>query len=214
MRRTENTMAMSDYGAILKIDGEIKNENIFFMDMKEAVGWVDLNNIRYDDCDCIDSTIHASTCDVCPRAGESVDCRGFDIYPDSLNGNYFVYAGDENFTVAVYKTRVTIRNSRGEIPFEDNYTMFMGDIYNWKFDHVVKHLNFIIDNKPIHVKIKRIGESYTEFYLSFTYNDRHYEIVYGYGIDSNLRLWDRYKHRYICNNKVIRFVDKFINKRY
>ena len=45
--------------------------------------------------------------------------------------------------------------------------------------------------------------------MTFRYKEKLYEIVYGYGIDSNRKVWDEVKYRYIHNKKVIKFVDKF-----
>lgn len=100
-------MAMIDYGALVKINGKIVNEDQFFMDMEQAVGWIDYPRIRYEDCDC---------------------------------------------------------------------------------------------------KIRRIGDR--QFYITFRYKENFYEILYGYGIDSNKKCWDTIKHRY-CDRKTIKFVDKF-----
>lgn len=59
-------MAMMDYGAVVKINGKIVNENEFFMDMQKAVGWVDYPKVRYEDCDCLDEDGYAD-CSECPR---------------------------------------------------------------------------------------------------------------------------------------------------
>ena len=72
-------MAMIDYGAILKIDGKIQNRDEFFMDMQDAVGWVDYPRIRYEDCDCIDNDGY-SNCGDCPRQVKTSHLRR-----DSLN---------------------------------------------------------------------------------------------------------------------------------
>lgn len=205
-------MAMVDYGAILKVNGVIKNRNEFFMDMLKAVGWVDMPRIRYEDCDCIEDG--CSNCgDDCPRAqrkhhsdaelGEwdsiTGDCRGNPIWTNSVDHNFFAYAGDEDFTVAVYKSFVIFINKDKSINTE----------YWFPYDdHMVKHHTFKVKENYVHVKIKRIAGN-EQLYMRFVYKGDVYELIYGYGIDSNQKTWDRIKHEYIGNKKAIRFVDKF-----
>lgn len=206
-------MAMIDYGAIVKINGVIKNRNQFFMDMLEATGWVDMPRIRYEDCDCVEDG--CSDCHCCPRAqkkhyadeklGEwdyiTGDCRGNSIWQNKVDKNFFAYAGDEDFTVAVYKTLTVFINKDKSIhaaywfPFED---------------HMVKHHTFKVNGKPVRVKIRQICEDCCQLYMRFVYKGDVYEIVYGYGIDSDQKTWNRIKYKYINSiKKVIRFVDNF-----
>lgn len=204
-------MAMIDYGAILKVNGVIKNRNQFFMDMFKAVGWVDMQRIRYEDCDCVEDG--CSVCYCCPHAQKKHytdeklgewdiiigDCHGNPIWQNKVDRNFFVYAGDEDFTVAVYKAQTVFVNKDKSIRKE----------YWFPFnDHMVKHHTFTVNGKPVHVKIKRIAGN-EQLYMRFIYKGDLYEIVYGYGIDSNQKTWSRIKHEYIGNKKVIRFVDKF-----
>ena len=204
-------MAMIDYGAILKVNGVIKNRNEFFMDMLKAVGWVDMPRIRYEDCDCVDDG--CSNCCDCPRAqkkhfsdeklGEwdsiTGDCRGNSIWQNKVDKNFFAYAGDEDFTVAVYKMQTVFVNKDGlrEIYWSDHW-----------WNKMVGYYKVPIKNNTVHIKIKRIAEG-EQLYMRFVYKGNLYEIVYGYGIDSNQKTWNRIKHKYISNKKVIRFVDKF-----
>lgn len=41
-------MAMIDYGAVVIKNGKVINKNMFFMNMLEAVGWVDKRRIRHE----------------------------------------------------------------------------------------------------------------------------------------------------------------------
>ena len=206
-------MAMIDYGAILKVNGIIKNRNQFFMDMLEATGWVDNPRKRHEDCDRIDKHGY-SECDGCPRATRKHysteelgewdmivgDCHGQEIrYDNSVDGNFFAYAGDEDFTVAVYKMRAVVINRNGLQCDEWGSS--------WNRQMVCHH---VINTKtgPVHIKIKRIAEG-EQLYMRFIYKGDVYELVYGYGIDSNQKTWNRIKHKYISNKNVIRFVDNF-----
>ena len=60
-------MAMIDYGAVVIKNGKVINKNMFFMNMLEAVGWVDKRRIRHEDCDVFtdpDLMIAQSNCDI------------------------------------------------------------------------------------------------------------------------------------------------------
>jgi hypothetical protein len=48
--------------------------------------------------------------------------------------------------------------------------------------------------------------------MRFRYKGNLYELVYGYGIDSNKEVWDKIKKRY-ADKKSIRFVDEFWNEK-
>ena len=214
-------MAMMDYGALLKINGKIVNYNEFFMDMQKAVGWVDYPRVRYSDCDHLDDE-GCSYCGECPRAqtrhmsdpelGEwdavTGDCRGNKIcIDDKIDRNFFAYAGDEDFTVAVYKTYAVFTNKSSTFRFGVHETTEEPG-YSQK-SKMVKNFDVQTKNEVVAVKIKRIAEYTRCLYMTFRYKGDLYELVYGYGIDSDKEVWDEAKYRYIKNKKVIKFVDNF-----
>ena len=209
-------MAMIDYGALVKINGKIVNEDQFFMDMEQAVGWIDYPRIRYEDCNCLDDEGY-SDCGECPRRqtkhysdpelGEwdatIGDCRGNEIRIDGkIDGNYFAYVGDEDLTVAVYKTFAVITNKTKSFCFR-LWELVMND--EAVTNKIVRYLTV----NDVCIKIRRIGER--QLYMTFRYKENYYEILYGYGIDSSKKCWDIIKHRY-CDRKTIKFVDKFWRK--
>lgn len=219
-------MAMMDYGALVKINGKIVNEDQFFMDMEQTVGWIDYPKIRYEDCDCFDDE-GCSYCGECPRRqtrhhsdpelGEwdstIGDCRGNKIWIDGkLDRNYFAYAGDEDLTVAVYKSVAVFANKDATLRMIlwGLYLEGSSDTYESAGRKMVKRLTMQVKNKTVCVKIKKITESSNRYYMRFIYKDNLYELVYGYGIDSDKQVWDRTKHIY-CDKKSIKFVDKFWN---
>lgn len=219
-------MAMIDYGALVKINGKIVNEEQFFMDMEKAVGWIDYPRIRYEDCDCLDDE-GCSDCGECPRRqtrhhsdpelGEwdstIGDCRGNKICIDNkLDRNYFAYAGDEDLTVAVYKTVAVFANKDATLRMGlwGLYLEGSSDTYEIAARKMVKYLTIQVEDKIVSVKIKKIAESSSRYYMRFIYKDNLYELVYGYGIDTDRATWDQTKYVY-CDKKSIRFVDKFWN---
>lgn len=209
-------MAMIDYGALVKINGKIVNEDQFFMDMEQAVGWIDYPRIRYEDCDCLDDE-GCSNCGECPRRqmkhhsdpelGEwdstTGDCYGNELYINGkLDRNFFAYAGDEDLTVAVYKHWAVITDKMNSFRFDLWALRMDGEFSEYNLKKIVRYLT--VNN--VNIKIRRIGGR--QFYMTFRYKENFYEILYGYGIDSNKKCWDTIKHRY-CDRKTIKFVDKF-----
>ncbi len=216
-------MAMIDYGALLKINGKIVNRNEFFMDMQKAVGWVDYPRIRYEDCNCLDDE-ECSNCGECPRAQKRHmsdpelgewdhiigDCKGNKLcIDDKIDQNYFAYAGDEDFTVAVYKTGAVLTNKDGSL-YICIWNLILGDKEKYWEPHInrmARNITIQVGKMPVYIRIKRLGESRI-FYMRFWYKNDLYELVYGYGIDSDKEVWDMVKTRY-ANKKTIKFVDKF-----
>lgn len=205
-------MAMCDYGVIVIKNGKIINENQFFMDMQESVGWVDSPRIKYDDCDCVE--YGRSNCNGCPRAqtehhsdpelGEwdhtVGDCRGNAIsYRDNIDGNYFAYVGDENFTVCIYKTSAT---------FLLNKEMAL-HTYGCVYDGIRCRRSSKIKVGNVVIRIKYI--SHSQFLMQFSYKGDNYNIIYGYGIDSCKLTWDNVKVSYM-GKKLANKIDKIIAK--
>lgn len=79
-------MAVVDYGAILKTNGEVKNlNNGLFMDMEEAVGF-SLKTVKH-----------------------SYTYKGKEYSRDlDIDGNYFVYFGDKDVLFCVYKCNLLV----------------------------------------------------------------------------------------------------------
>lgn len=209
-------MAMIDYGALVFKNGMLVNENEFFMDMKESVGWVDIEPIRVPDCSClIDVLGHGdmrSDCKNCPRAqyvkhevdGKlrkyiNADCMGRKLYETPLNENYFAYVGDKKLTLAFYKTTCTIVVDGKVIE-----TIWGTNKNNTT--HRVLHLNYA----GVDIKINRFVPG-NVLHASLAYNGDFYHIIYGYGIDSNLKTWNKIKVQYL-GKRSAKGVDKLIKK--
>jgi len=206
-------MAMIDYGVVVIKDGVIVNENMFFMDMKRAVGWTDRERIRYEDCDCfhdIDSYV-ISNCPDCPRAIVKevndeygpykqfiADCKGNTLNNNHIDGNYFAYVGDEQFTIAFYKTHVVFCVDKQRVL----------KVWGTRFDdNAHKSSRFEIGGVKIHVK--HIGDSI--YIMKFSYKGSHYSVIYGYGIDPNMRVWNKTKVSYL-GKELSRKVDRIYSR--
>lgn len=202
-------MAMIDYGAIVFKNGEFINRDQFFMDMEKAVGWVDVPFIRHEDCDCIweyeDSKY--SDCGHCPKAKRResgfviADCHGQSTSCENkANGNYYAYIGDKNLTLAFYKTMCAI--------YKDG--KYVDTIWGCRDKDSKRHKVLRFEYGGAQIIIRSVY--YTISHMSISYKGDHYNVIYGYGIDPCMRVWNRIKNQYI-GSKASRDVDKLI-KRY
>lgn len=192
-------MAMIDYGAVVFKNGFITNECQFFMDMQEAVGWVDRKRIRYEDCDHIEDG--CSRCCSCPRRTDGItDCNGASWAEDQrgIDGNWFAYIGDKEFTVAVYKTQLAIF-------INGKKTVNFAGLYEWSEGRAAFYSNR---------KVVRLNTPYTQlvirqlanmvYHAELTYKGDHYHIIYGAGVDSDPVVWHDTKHDYHMKREVKR----------
>jgi len=143
-------MAMVDYGAVLKKNGIVIHRNDFFMDMQKALGFT------------IDKI------------------QDKDSYDYQINGNYFVYIGDEELLICVYKTQLLIISNNKII-----HRVFGANVDSYSM-HDKFRLKFEING--VKFDIKRI--SYGNIYLlRFWYKGNLYECIYGYGVDNSVKNW-------------------------
>ena len=192
-------MAMIDYGAVVFKNGEQINHSMF-MDMKEAVGWEDYPKNRYADCDCVDELGYAS-CESCPKSqkkhhshpdlGEwdsvSADCRGKPLHIEGkISGNFFAYIGDEALTFCFYKyymiavvdKKVALSLHGADTDYKDQGHMSYRGALNGTMFSVR-----VVDPHVCH--------------FSMVYNGDVYHVIYGYGIDQDMKIWDRIKTKYL-----------------
>lgn len=168
-------MAFRDYGAILKKNGKVVNLNQdLFMDMKEAVGFtIDPIPFQYE----YKGEIHNSQ--------------------QIIDGNYFVYFGDEELCFCVYKFALSVIVNKQHIEY-------LG--FDWEENKVVKYFNF----NSASVKIKKITGG--KIHAKIQYKGNRYEVIYGYGIDNNVNCFKRISkdRRYGYNNKNVRYIENFL----
>lgn len=197
-------MAMIDYGALVICNGKIINQGQFFMSMKQAVGWDDAPPKRYEDCTNIDKETGESDCAFCHRViadenEECKDCHGNGLPPYNPNricGNFFAYVGDEQMTFCFYKCRMVVLVGK---QFYKEY---------WcGFDEFVGRKSVYVHANGICVKVRKVCPGV--YCASLNYNESHYHIVFGYGIDTNPNVWNKIKVRYLGKNNAKK-VDKLI----
>lgn len=111
------------------------------------------------------------------------DTLGFSIEKTDegnyIDGNYFVYLGDKEFYVGIYKTCI--------IAFSGNKRI--GGIYGLYHDSYTKGTKYSHKEtiNGVEFNIKRIDEN-ERYYGCFSYKGDFYEFVYGYGVDIDLDL--------------------------
>lgn len=102
----------------------------------------------------------------------------FDATPEGeqIEGRYFVYLGEADFYVAIYKGFLSI--------FSKNHRLF--SIYGLDESKLpYKKYRHQIETNGVHLDIKRFDDAH-RYYLRFWYQHNCYEAVYGYGIDQNI----------------------------
>lgn len=122
---------------------------------------------------------------------------------DKTDGNFFAYAGDEALTVAVYKHYCRILVNKEVV------TEIWGmSPYNSR----EKHISYRFSIGGTDFCLRQLGDHYSNVHwLKFTYRGDHYNVIYGYGIDPDIEVWNAVKVRYLGKN-VSRKVDKLYRR--
>lgn len=218
-------MAMIDYGALLRVDGNfINKDKDMFMEASDT-GYI-----------CEKATY--------PSGNE------YDI-----NGNYFVYAGDKNFLVVFYKgsfkviSNEKILLSKWDVPFNSE-TFFFDGLPNLKVSRLSKYYEYekleswgtwqdfvreywwgaTGNEKPSELEggtraykrykknLKRVARSKGyktrpyRFIAEWDYNGHHYEVIFGYGIENVESVWNDIKDVYDFRQDEIEIIDGWFNE--
>lgn len=116
---------------------------------------------------------------------------------EKVDGNFFAYVGNEKITLCFYKNFFHI--------YEDKE--FVGEIWP-NFSPVSSRKSHYIKTKNISIKVKTLSRCVHCAY--FTIDGSYYKVIFGYGIDSCKRVWDRVKYNYL-RKKTAKKVDKILN---
>lgn len=194
-------MSAIDYGALLRVDGMLINRDEIFMECSDT-GYV------------CDKALHS-------------DGNYYDI-----DGNYFVYAGDENFMIVFYRGLFKVISHGKVIMSEWNlefssYTYFLPGLPNLKVSRLSKERTkyepvrcyksfneFSAFSGSRSIKkyqriIKRVdrdkrvrkGHYPYRFLAELYYDDRHYEVIFGHGIDTDENVWKRIRNNFYDFNE-------------
>ena len=159
---------------------------------------------------------------VCDKA-TYFDDESKEIITTHINGNFYVYAGDENFMLCFYKGYFyVIHNNKIICSISNSYfiseTIYFDGLPTIKVEHLDKELRneypdklddwdraFYYDHfgiKKGQLKINRVLKKYknvvwktrsSRWLATWDYNGNHYEVIFGYGIDPNEDVWNRIK---------------------
>lgn len=194
-------MAMIDYGAIVIKNGKVINENQFFMDMFDSVGWSDAPAKYHEDCTCFDKRTGESLCWECDRWNndDGVDCHGEEHLYDNkrLDHNYYAYVGDKGLTLSFYKSwmAVAVDGVRLDGLYPRFYESSSVKSHHYNFNGTKVDIKSIYGNSILLARFK--------------YNGDFYRVIFGYGIDTSKRVWDNVKVRYV-GKKIAKMVDKIL----
>ena len=191
-------MAMIDYGAVVIKNGSFINKKQFFQVMIDAVGWEDNPGPRYNDCRHRDQYNHSMCFPDCPylqqkimidKYGEYVeirDCHGarFESQAADLRDNYLAYIGDKDITLCFYKSVVAVA-----INGEHTETLHCGLEHRRSYRAEVN--GAVIHIHPASKHNDRV------WHCEMSYKGDNYHVVFGYGIDTDMNVWNRVKVRYL-----------------
>lgn len=124
-----------------------------------------------------------------------------------MNGNCFRYIGDKDFTLGVYKTQVYVAINQKLV--DHLWYGFYSEQNETSESFLASHhyIHRFYDYNGFKFDIKKVGNCM--LHLHMDYKGKHYHILFGYGIDSDLKVWNEVKHIY-CSKKEARYVDKFL----
>ena len=126
---------------------------------------------------------------------------------ETIDGNSFVYLGDEELTLAFYKTFIEIvvnKERYGEV-WQLNFKKHEDRYKQTNYDKRVLRLNIGQTN----IKIKKLTD--VVYHLSVKYKGNFYHVFYGYGIDTKEKIWNSCKAKYL-GNKTARRVDNLYRR--
>ena len=187
-------MALIDYGALLKVNGKFINKNSDLFMSCSDTGYV-CKDVEYLD-----------------------GAKGY------IDGNYFVYAGDENFLIAFYKGIFCVVHNNKIIYSDCNSTFISETLYfeglpTLKIEHLDKELineypdppdEYDIEwyyerygKKKSQLKLYRLAKSRNRiaykvrtfrWLATWEYKGKKYEVIFGEGIDTNENVWNDIKY--------------------
>lgn len=199
IRKDVFIIAFVDYGAILRVNGKFINKNDDLFMKSSETGYV------------------------CDKA-TYFNNESKEMETVNINGNYYVYAGDENFMLCFYKRYFYVISNNKIIyafwfsPFISE-TIYLGGFPSIKVEHLDKelreeypdqlddwdrkwHYNYYGARKG-QLKINRALKKYkkvvykirsSRWLATWEYNGKKYEVIFGSGIDPNEKVWNNIKY--------------------
>ena len=134
---------------------------------------------------------------------EMKETLGFEVEKDDkgydVKDNYFIYLGDKDFYIAIYKGMLKVFKD------ENKHIKTIWDIDNYASNVCETKHRYKVTIEDVEFDIKRIRDN-NRYYLRFTYKGDLYEAMYGYGVDCDIEYW------YDMSPNLKRRVERFIGK--
>lgn len=191
-------MSIMENGALLKVNGEFVNKNTdLFMDCSDT-GYLCEKAIYFD-----------------KYANKNTEI--------GIDGNFYVYAGDENFMLCFYKGYFYVI-THNKVILSAAYSPFLSETFYFdnlpsvtveRLDKSVRYeKRFLPDDatlcKVYHTMGKKQLRQYirilrkkqrrtmemvrcTRWKAAWDYNGKHYEVIFGFGIDNREEVWNEVK---------------------
>lgn len=181
-------MACIDYGAILKVNNTIYKAR----DCKPS----EKKKYKTGECDLFMDRSESGYI-----INEAYNKKNKTMY--DISGHYYVYAGDQTLMLAFYKFQVVIIS--GDLIIEDiDSTTITQNKYEIKLSN----------NETVKLLIQLIDPNHWGKYIAkWDYNKKHYEVIYGFGIEGDTNIYNIIKNgRYNYSKAEIDFIDKWNQK--
>lgn len=227
-------MAFLDYGALLKVNGEFINKNTdLFMESSDTNYIID--KAKYRACNHNDKYYDT---DIQINGNYFVYAGDKDLLLCFYKCMFYVIENGI-ITKCMYElpfikedlilnngTRISIKhldeNKYSEKYYDydetwqdyvkKNWSKAMGNEKDYELENGKKaHKNFIKHKKRIARNKNCIGKYYKSRYIAtWTHNDKTYEVIFGYGIDNNEKVYNRIKNNSYDYSKIeVNIIDKW-----
>lgn len=128
--------------------------------------------------------------------------KGVDYSNQYLANNYFAYIGDSDLTLAFYK-----RTCR--VSWKDNQDIIEHNL-DWASYYESSHIKSRkFTQRGVTFRIREISSSV--YLCSLDYKGDHYNVIFGYGIDIEMDIWNKVKNSYL-GKKDARKVDNLLKR--
>lgn len=215
-------MAAIDYGALLRVDGKLINKNMdLFMDCSDtgyiceyAIGSHTRNRIRIKGS----SFVYAGD--------EEFFLTFYRGFYNVISKGVILYSGYDSPFISethFFSGLPTVRVSRLSPYFEverDTFSEFSMEHYNWLCENFGKRYADRWKNRLCKFYyMKRRGRTCFKsrwrplrFLAQWEHNGKKYEVIFGYGIDPQEKVWNEVKKRYGFRPDEIEIIDSWFTE--
>lgn len=166
-------MAMLDYGAVVKKNGKIISTKMF----------ENFSNLKYEKKEVIKTTEDGEEYTSYETVVDEtlIQTTDYDGKPTtkSMAGNYFALIGDADMLIGFYKTWFALAIDKKQV---DN-----SDYSDWAYSEIKRDFvrEYPVLGKLITKRLDKRVNSCNVFVATFTYKGDKYEVMYGYGVDTD-----------------------------